>query len=90
MMSNLGRHASRDLERELARAYDGEVPPPFYAQPVMRVHYAGARQHAGELGSVLPYTALPTQLMSTTQVSLDQLEEVLERRARREEHAGSS
>ena len=90
MMSNLGRHASRDLEQELVRAYDGEVPPPFYAQPVMRVHYAGARHHAGELGSVLPYAALPTQFISGNQVSLDQLDELLERRARREERTGSS
>ncbi len=90
MMSNLGRHASQDLEQELARAYDGEVPPPFYTQPVMRVHYAGARHHGGELGSVLPYSALPMRLVAGPQVSLDQLDEFLERQARREEHAGSS
>ena len=32
MTSNLGMHAARDLERELMRAYDGEVPIPFYWQ----------------------------------------------------------
>ena len=88
MMSNVGRHAPRNLERELASAYDGEVPPPFYAQPVMRVHYARARHHAGELESVLPYPALPAELTHGVQVSLDQLEDLVERRARREEHAG--
>lgn len=88
MMSNLGRHAPRDLERDLACAYDGEVPPPFYAQPVMRVHYSHARHHGGELGAVLPYAALPMELIHGAQVSLDQLDELIERRARREEHTG--
>ena len=89
MMSNLGRHAPRDLDRELAVAYEGEVPPPFYSQPVMRVHYTHARHHGGELRSAFPYTGLPTELGQGVQVSLDQLDELVERRARREEHAGS-
>ena len=32
MMSNLGTRAAPDLQRELARAYDGDVPPPYYWQ----------------------------------------------------------
>ena len=88
MMSNLGRHTPLNLERELANAYDGEVPPPFYSVPVMRVHHPRARHHAGELTSVLPYRAMPTELTYGEHVSLDQLDDLVERRARREEHTG--
>jgi hypothetical protein len=88
MMSNLGRRAARDLNRELARAYDGEVPPPYYWQPSGAPARARLRPHPGEILTVLPYAVLPLQLGRAHAVSLDELEELLERRARREELGG--
>jgi hypothetical protein len=85
MMSNLGRHAPRDLDREIAAAYGGDVPLPFYLQPVRTRSHRGSRHHPGALEVVLPYCALPLELLHGVRVSLDELDELLERRARREE-----
>ena len=87
MMSNLGTRAARDLDRELAQAYDGEIPPPFYWQ-VAPVRPPAAPRRPGELLPVLPYAILPVELARERAVSLEELEEFLERRARREELGG--
>ena len=89
MMSSLARHVPRDLERELARAYDGDIPPPYYFWDI-----GLARRHMpplarpGEIAAVLPYSALPHELMLASAISIDELDEIFERRARREEHSG--
>jgi hypothetical protein len=88
MMSNLGTHAARDLERELTRAYDGEVPPPYYWALPTTPPRAHGRRHPGEMPTALPYAVLPAELVRLRAVSLDEVEELLERRARREELGG--
>jgi hypothetical protein len=90
MMSNPGTHAARDLDRELARAYDGEVPLPYYWQIPATPPRAHGRRHPGEIPTALPYAALPTEFILASAVSLEELEEIVERRARRDELAGSS
>ena len=90
MMSNLGMHAARDLERELARAYDGDVPQPYYWQLPVTAPRPYQRRHPGELLTALPYAALPVEFVLARAVSLEQLDEFLERRAQRDEFAGSS
>ena len=62
MISNLGRHAPRDLQRELMSAYDGEVPPPYYWQIPSVPPRAHGRRHPGEMPTALPYAALPPEL----------------------------
>jgi len=88
MMSNLGTHAASDLERELARAYGGEVPQPYYWQLPQVPPRAHGRRHPGEMPTALPYAVLPAELHRLRAISLDEVEELLERRARREELAG--
>ncbi len=89
MMSSLERHASRDFEKELANAYDGEVPPPYYFWDIgLPRRHMPALHRPGEIEAVLPYTALPAEFVLAAAVSIDELEETLERRARREEHSG--
>jgi hypothetical protein len=88
MMSNLGMRTARDLKRELARAYDGEVPPPYYWQSAAAPPPARRRSHPGEMLTTLPYAILPAQLGRARAVSLDELEELVERLARREELGG--
>ncbi len=88
MMSNLGTHATPDLQRELARAYDGEVPPPYYWQLPTTPPRAHGRRHPGEMLTALPYAVLPAELHRLRAVSLEEVEELLERRARREELSG--
>ncbi len=88
MTSNLGMRAAHDLKRELARAYDGEVPPPYYWPPPATTAPVRGRPHPGEMLTALPYAILPVQLRRARAVSLDELEELLERRARREELGG--
>src|SRR5882724_1040797 len=88
MMSNLGTHAAPDLQRELARAYDGDVPAPYYWQLPLVPPRAHGRRHPGEIPTTLPYAVLPAELHRLRAVSLDEVEELLERRARREELAG--
>lgn len=89
MMSSLARHVPRDLERELVRAYDGEIPPPYYFWDI-----GLARRHMpplarpGEIEAVLPYSSLPPELLLASAISIDELDELIERRARREEHSG--
>jgi hypothetical protein len=89
MMSNLGTRAARDWDRDLANAYDGEVPPPFYWQLPATPPRAHGRRHPGEIATALPYAALPAEFILSPAVSLEQLDELVERRARREELAGS-
>ena len=88
MMSSLGRHVPRDFMRDLARAYDGEVPPPYYWEIGLERRYIPPVSRPGEIDAVLPYRALPPELILASAISIDQLEELLERRARREEHSG--
>ena len=89
MTSSLARHVPRDLDRELARAYDGEVPPPYYFWDI-----GLARRHMpplarpGEISAVLPYSSLPPEFILASAISIDELDEMIERRARREEHSG--
>jgi hypothetical protein len=89
MTSSLGRHAPRNLERDLALAYDGEIPPPYYFWDI-----GLARRHMppvarpGEIAAVLPYSSLPAEFVLASAISIDELDEILERRARREEHSG--
>ncbi len=89
MTSSLARHVPRDFERDLSRAYDGEIPPPYYFWDI-----GLARRHMppvarpGEIAAVLPYSALPPELLLTSAISIDELDELIERRARREEHSG--
>ena len=85
MTSNLARYASRDLDRELARAYDGDVPAPYYWQLPLTVPRHHASHHPGEIGTTLPYAALPAQFLLARAVSLEELDELVERRALREE-----
>ncbi len=88
MVSNVGTRAPRDLDRELARAYDGDVPPPYYWQLPAAPPRAHGRRHPGEIATALPYSMLPAQLVRGPAVSLEELDDMLERLARREEVAG--
>ena len=88
MMSNVVSRAPRDLERELARAYDGEVPPPYYWQLPAGPPRPHGRRHPGEIATALPYSMLPAQLVRGPAVSLEELDDLLERLARREELGG--
>jgi hypothetical protein len=89
MMSSLERHASRDFEKELLSAYDGEVPLPYYFWDIgLPRRHMPALHRPGEIEAVLPYRALPAEFILAAAVSIDELEEMLERRARREELSG--
>jgi hypothetical protein len=87
--SSLVRHIPRDFERDLSLAYDGEIPPPYYFWDI-----GLARRHMpplarpGEIDAVLPYRSLPPEFVLASAISIDELDELLERRARREEHSG--
>ena len=61
MMSNLGTRAAPDLQRELARAYDGDVPPPYYWQLPASPPPAHGRRHPGEIPTALPYSVLSSR-----------------------------
>jgi hypothetical protein len=86
MTSNLGTHAARDLAHELARAYDGKVPPPYYWEIPSTPPRAHGRRHPGEILTAFPYSLL--QFSRGSDVSLEELEDLVERRARREELSG--
>ena len=89
MVSSLGRHAPRDFEKDLARAYDGDVPPPYYYWDIgLARRHMPALQRPGEIDAVLPYRALPPGFVSAAAISIDELDEMLERKARREEQSG--
>ncbi len=91
MTSSLGRRVPRDFEKELASAYDGEVPPPYYFWDIgLARRHLPALHRPGEIDAVLPYRTLPAEFVLASAVSIDQLDEMLERRARREEHSGGS
>lgn len=88
MESSLGRHVPRDFEKYLALAYDGEVPPPYYWDIGLERRYMPAVHRPGEIDTVLPYPALPPELILAAAISIEQLDEMIERQARREEHSG--
>ena len=89
MISSLGRHAPRDFEKELALAYDGEIPPPYYFWDIgLARRHMPAIARPGEIDAVLPYSALPPEFILASAISIDELDDMLERRARREEHSG--
>lgn len=89
MMSSLVRQIPRDFERDLSLAYDGEIPSPYYFWDI-----GLARRHMpplarpGEIEAVLPYTSIPAEFVLASAISIDELDEMIERRARREEHSG--
>ncbi len=86
MMSSLGRHVPRDFEKDLARAYEGEVPPPYYYWDIgLARRHMPALDRPGEIEAVLPYMALPVEFLLAAAISIDELDEMLERQARREE-----
>ena len=88
MTSNLGMHPAFNRAKDLARAYEGEVPPPFYWQaPQLPLRYA-SRHRPGQIETALPYSALPDEFLLVPAISLEQIDELMERRARREEIAG--
>ena len=90
MMSSLVRHAARDLEKEMASAYDGEVPPPYYYWDIgLARRYMPALHRPGEIDAALPYRALPPEFTFAHAISIEELDEMIERRARREELSGS-
>ena len=89
MMSSLGRNVPRDFDKDLARAYDGEIPTPYYYWEIgLARRHMPALHRPGEIDVVLPYTALPPEYIRAAAISIDELDEMLERRARREEHSG--
>jgi hypothetical protein len=89
MISGLGRHPPRDFEKELALAYDGEIPPPYYFWDIgLARRHMPAIARPGEIDAVLPYSALPPEFILASAISIDELDDMLERRARREEHSG--
>ena len=89
MISSLGRHTPRDFEKELALAYDGEIPPPYYFWDIgLARRHMPAIARPGEIDAVLPYRALPPEFILASAISIDELDEMIERRARREEHSG--
>ena len=89
MVSSLGRHVARDFEKDLVRAYDGEIPPPYYYWDIgLARRHRPALHRPGEIDAVLPYRALPVEFILAAAISIDELDEMLERRARREEHSG--
>jgi len=89
MISSPGRHTSRDFEKELALAYDGEIPPPYYFWDIgLARRHMPAIARPGEIAVVLPYRTLPPEFVLASAISIDELDDVLERRARREEHSG--
>jgi hypothetical protein len=91
MMSSAGRHAACDLEKELASAYDGEVPPPYYFWDIgLARRHMPPLHRPGEIDAVLPYRALPAEFVLASAISIDELDDMLERRARREELAGGN
>lgn len=91
MMSSVGRHVSRDLAKELASAYDGEIPPPYYFWDIgLARRHMPALQRPGEIEAVLPYHALPPEMLLASAVSIDEIDDLLERRARREELSGGN
>lgn len=91
MMSSLGRHVPRDLDKELASAYDGEIPPPYYFWDIgLARRHMPALRRPGEIDAVLPYRALPPEFVLAPAVSIDELDEMIERRARREELSGGN
>ena len=89
MTSNLGTHAACALVRELTRAYDGKVPPAYYWQIPSTPPRAHGRRHPGEMLTALLYSLLPVQFIrGSGDVSLDEIEDLVERRAHREELPG--
>lgn len=91
MMSSVGRHVSRDFAKELASAYDGEIPPPYYFWDIgLARRHMPALHRPGEIEAVLPYHALPPEMLLASAVSIDELDDLLERRARREELSGGN
>lgn len=91
MISGLGRRVPRDFEKELASAYDGDVPPPYYFWDIgLARRHMPELHRPGEIDAVLPYRALPLEFALASAVSIEELDEVLERRARREELSGGS
>ena len=91
MMFSVGRHASRDIDKELVSAYDGEIPPPYYFWDIgLARRHMPAIHRPGEIEAVLPYPALPAEVLRATAVSIDELDDIIERRARREELSGGN
>ncbi|MBP1689882.1 MAG: hypothetical protein H6Q34_455 [Deltaproteobacteria bacterium] len=89
IVSSLDRRTPRDFDKDLARAYDGEIPLPYHYWDIgLARRHLPALPRPGEIDAVLPYRALPVEFILAAAISIDELDEMLERRARREEHSG--
>jgi hypothetical protein len=88
MTSNVGTRPASNRVKDLARAYEGEVPPPFYWQIPNVPLRASSRHRPGQIETTLPYSLLPDEFLFVPAISLEQIDELMERRARREEIAG--
>lgn len=88
MMSNVGVYSfPRDYRKDLPQAYEGEVPAPYYRFPVARNRPSRQSDAGGAARAVakMPYPFIPPPFADARVVSLERLEESLERMARREE-----
>lgn len=88
MVSSVVTRAPRNLDEELARAYDGEVPVPYYWVLPSEPPRSHGRAHPGELRTTLPYASIPIEFVLARAISLEELDERMERRARHEELGG--
>ncbi len=87
MMSNVGVYSfPGDYGKDLRRAYEGEVPAPYYRLPdKARQRRSRSRYGGGEAVGGMPYPFIPPAFAGYRVVSIEFLEESLERMARREE-----
>lgn len=76
MMSNCSLYRLRPLDPAVDPAYQDGLPPP-----------AHRTNHAGELDVAWPVSTMPRPLTRFTTVSIEELEDELEREARREERS---
>jgi len=87
-MSNVGVYSfPRDYRKDLPQAYEGEVPAPYYRFPLTQ-NKRSRQSNAGGAARVaaeMPCPFIPPSFADARVVSLERLEESLERMARREE-----
>lgn len=86
MIASLGRQIPRDPSGEVARTFDLGVPlaDHFWDIGLARRHRP-ALDRPGEIAAVLPYRTLPVRFLLAAAISIDELDETIEREARREE-----
>ena len=76
MTSNCSLYRLRPLDPSIDPAYQ-DGPPPFRHPP----------QHAGEIPVDFPVSIIPSLLAHERTISIEELEDVIERDARREERS---